>query len=81
MLRTERNYKHADAVSSGSIFRTGLLSLQGRNDAGRTSGNLEGLANTLSAGLAPSKFKLQYAGIMEGVEDKQRQMVRLWQLV
>lgn len=82
LLKKERNYKHAAAVSSGSNLRTGPLSLRGLNDARRTSGNLEGARrNTLSAGLTPSKFKLQYGGIMEGVGDKWRQMVRLWQLV
>ncbi len=48
LLKKERNYKHATAVSSRSNLRTGLLSLQGRNDARRTSGNLERPAVTPS---------------------------------
>lgn len=74
-LDKESNYKCAAAVSSGSHLRIGLLSLQGLNDARRTSVNLEALAVTPSAGLAPSECTLQCYG------GWRRQTVRVWLLV
>lgn len=65
-LDKESNYKRAAAVSSGSHLRIGLLSPRGLNDATRTSVNLEAVAVTPSAGLAPSKRTLQYYGGWRG---------------
>lgn len=70
-LEKERHYKHATAVSSGSDLRTGLLSLQGLNDAGRTSGNLEGPAATPSErGWHPPNLNGSMEGLWRGVGDK-----------
>lgn len=62
VLDKESNYKRAAAVSRGSHLRIGLLSLQGLNDARRTSVNLEARAVTPSAGLAPPEHTLQDCG-------------------
>lgn len=77
--KKERNYKHAAAVSSGSTLKNRPPVAPRLNDAGRTSGSLEGLG--VLGEQAPPISQLQYGGIIEGVGDKQRQMDRLWQLV
>lgn len=79
-LNKERNYKHTttgpsvrnlraerDPVASGSYWRQ-----QNKWQFRRAC------SNTLSAQLAPLKFKLHYGGIMEGVGDKWR-LFWFWQ--
>lgn len=77
--KKERNYERAAAVSSGSDSRTGLLSLRGLNDAGRTSSNLEGLIVTpLVQGWHLPHVNYSMDGLWREYGHKQGQVVRLW---